>query len=57
MTGLKAGTYTVSVRAKNGTLTSKNWTSTTVTVTASSGGDDGGSDEGGDADGEGAGNF
>ena len=43
-TGLTAGEYTVSVQARNGSITSKNWTSKNATVTdySSGGGDEGG---------------
>ena len=44
-TGLTAGDYTVSVQARNGSVTSKNWTTATAIVTDYSGG--GGEDEGG----------
>ena len=46
-TGLAAGDYTVSVQARNGSITSKNWATATATVTEYSGG---GGDEGGGGD-------
>ena len=57
--GLSAGDYTVSVQARDGSITSKNWTSQNVTVDDYSYDDDddydsgGGGDGGGDGDGEG----
>lgn len=44
--GLPAGNYTVSVLARNGSLTSKNWKSASAEVTASGGGGGGGNDGG-----------
>ena len=46
-TGLPEGDYTVSVQARNGSITSKNWATASATVTDYSGG---GGDEGGGGD-------
>ncbi len=47
-TGLTPGEYTVSVQARNGSITSKNWTSANATVTDYSGGEEGGGGDDGD---------